>query len=139
MVNKKAIFRIVEASIAILIVLGVILVVSTETERKSEIDFSEILSSILDEVSRDVTLRDMIFSDELSARQNIKDFIENKIKKGKLDYEVKICYFKDVCSLDSYPVNAEGDIFFEERVISSSLDNPNFKPKKIKLFLWRVK
>ena len=133
MVNKKGILRIVEAGIAVLIVLSVLLVVTTSQrgERATE-DLSGVLPGLLDEVAKNSTLRNIIVSQPPGdATAAVISNIEDKISPA-FEYSVRICSPEKVCGLSEYPGT---DVFAAERIISSSLQT--FDPKKLKIFLWR--
>ena len=61
MVNKKGWIRIVEASIAILLIFGVILLISNGTREQKERDLTDILPVILEEMSKNQILRNFGF------------------------------------------------------------------------------
>mgnify|MGYP001560097905 CR=1 FL=1 len=87
------------------------------------------------------SLRKMILSDENLARGEINIFLEDRIKNPGLKFAISICDLEQVCALQPFPEEVKdsaGNIYAEERVISSVLDSENFAPKKIKLFLWRA-
>jgi len=135
--NKKGWLRIVEAALAILIIFGVLLtVVGTRQIILNGQDLSALIPPLLEEISKNVTLREKIISNDSSAIIDINFYLKERIKQPYLNYAVKICIPTEVCSLESYPTNARGDVFAAERIISSTLTQYN--PKKIKIFLWRI-
>ena len=141
MVNKKGLLRIVEASIAVLIVLAVILLVSVNKERDIERDLSEILTPILDEIARNTSLRDKIFLDEINAIEEMETIVSNQLQNSFLSSKVVICgNINEFCGgLEDYPENAEGSIFSSERIISTRLDANLYNPKKLKIYLWKIR
>lgn len=149
--NKKGIFRIIEATIAVLIVLGTILAVSSNHKTISEKeDFSKILRDVLDEIAKNVDLRKEIVEDTSpfsTAEDHIKAILENKIPYPNIGKDVVICDInqQDDCALSSYPSNAIGAVYSEERVVSSALNAqpstpnaPPFKPKIVKIYIWNT-
>lgn len=135
--NRGGIVRIIEAVIAIMIIFGVLLTIyGTRQAMISQRDLSEMIPPLLEEISKNVTLREKIVSDS-NAIPDLDSFLADRIKEPYLNYAVQICNPNDLCSLSSYPANAQGDIFTSERIISSTLTQYN--PKKVKIFLWRAK
>ena len=139
MVNKRAWIRIVEASVAIMIILAVILTVSQTRNRAAESDPSDILTPILDEIAKNVTFREAIINDnnESAAAENmILDFLKQKIKNPAIGYDLKICAYMEICGLERYPPDARGSIYADERVISSTLTTQGSGPRKVSIFIW---
>lgn len=135
--NKKGWIRIVEAALAILIIFGVLLtVLGTRQIILNGQDLSALIPPLLEEISKNVTLREKIISNDSSAIVDINLYLKERIKQPYLNYTAKICLPTEVCSLESYPINAKGDVFAAERIISSTLTQYN--PKKVKIFLWRI-
>ena len=137
--NKGGLLRIVEASIAVLIVLAAILIVSTNKRVSVGQDLSDVLPEILEEIAKNASIREKIFSDKEGAILEIENFLSERIKNPSLDYAVVICDdINGVCGLASYPENAEGDLFTNERIIGGTIGGA-YSPKKLKIYLWRVK
>lgn len=145
--NKKGIIRIIEATIAIVIILGVILVVSSTRRVALESDMTGTINSLLEELSRNDTLREeIVINYDLSKSatdspnkeiiKDVKDFLDGRItNKAAFDYAVRVCHPDYACGLEPYPDNAAGDVFANSRTLSSTLSE--FSPKRVKLFLWR--
>lgn len=136
--------RIVEATIAILIILGVILVVSSRRDNVGpQQDFNEIMRKILDEVAKDDRIRKKILED-ISSNIEAENAVENKVKEKvnylTVGYKAVICNLNQAnCGIDEYPKDAEGQIYSQERIVSASLDVAVVMPKVVKLYLWRKK
>jgi len=139
MVNKRGWIRIVEASIAILIIFAALLYVSENRKAASEADLSESITPLLEEMAKNVTLREIILSDT-----NISDFAENttmkflagRIKQPNINYTVKICDYDKLCGLNSYPTDVKGNVYAGGRVITSVLTTSIVNPKRVVIFLW---
>ncbi|MCX8158721.1 MAG: hypothetical protein N3D20_00265 [Candidatus Pacearchaeota archaeon] len=139
MVNKKGIVRIIEASVAILIILSVVLVVSERKKLQIESDLSERITPLLEEIAKNGSMREAIIRDNETnndAENLVMDFLKQRIKETFIGYNVTICNYTLVCGLRTYPTEAKGNIYSGERVISTTLENRQFNPKKIKIFLW---
>src|SRR3989338_7144458 len=149
--NKKGLMRIVEATIAILIILGVILVVSSRREVVGpQQDYNEIMRKILDEVARNDGLRGKILEDtddnnedtteDLTAEYAVENKVKEKINYLTVGYRAVICDLNQAdCGIAEYPEDAEGQIYLQERIISSNFNVVDAKPKVVKLYLWRKK
>jgi low affinity Fe/Cu permease len=136
MVNKRGWIRIVEASLAIMIVLGVLLVLNARTKTITTIDLSEKISPLLEEIASNETLREEIVGVEQSniagVEAEIKNFLSKRINNPSLDYSIRVCMMDDVfCPLSPLP---EGEVYAGERIVSSTLREIN--PRRLKVFIW---
>lgn len=125
--------RIVEASIAILIIIGVVLVVVVKRSPSQEADVSAIIPSLLEEISKNISLREDIVRDSVVGEERVLSFLEVRIKNPALGYSARVCGSDEICGLKSYPKEAR-EIYSSERIISSTLQS--YAPKKVKIFLW---
>lgn len=133
--NKRGWMRIVEATIAVMIVIGFVLTYTAKIKKADE-DLTHIVTPVLEEIAESNSLRANILSDNPDFTM-LNDFVDARITNPKLDYMIKVCNLNDICGLDSMPNNVAGDVFAVERVISATPVQGDFKPKKIKIFLWR--
>jgi len=144
MVNKKGIVRIIEAVIAIMIIFGVLLVVAQNRTVRTEIDLTDQIPPLLDELAKDVTLRKKIVEQYVSANgpadvdnmvilDEVRLFLDEKITNPRIGFEIAICDATSICSLATFP-DVGSDVFAGERIISATLTD--FEPKKVKLFLY---
>ncbi|HVY01698.1 MAG TPA: hypothetical protein VHA12_02965 [Candidatus Nanoarchaeia archaeon] len=133
MVNKKGWLRIVEASIAIMIIFGVLIVINSTQRFSEQQDLTRLIVPMLDEVARNVSLRENVVVGGENSVEQLRDFVSTRLKQSTIKYEVAVCESGEICSLQEYPSNAR-EIYAAERVISSTLNT--FSPKKIKIFLW---
>lgn len=133
MVNKRGWIRIVEASLAIIIIFGVLIVLNASKNNNYTIDLSDKIPPLLEKIALNETLREKIVSGiNVSETENESMvIISESIKNPRINYSFKICNLNEFCTLEPYP-NAE--VFAGERIISSSLNR--IAPVKIKLFLW---
>lgn len=133
--NKAGFMRVVEATIAIILVLGSIIILTSRQDFRVQGDLSELLPPILNELARDDVLREKIVKgDDVSGE--LKDFVEERIDNPSLKFEVRVCELDEDCGLVNAPENT-ADIYAAERVISASVGYSAFKPKKVKIFIWR--
>ena len=129
--NRRGIIRIIEASVAILIVASVLFINYNKEIVVETPDYSENARDILEELANNVIMREEVlnYSDGGVIPLNILDFIEER-KPGYLSNSVEICEVESVCGQSEFV----GDVFSAERIISSDLYT--YGPKKIRLFLW---
>ena len=136
--------RILEATVAVMIVSGVLVVVySRQVDRGMEPAdyFYNLQRQILMDVSSNSLLRLAVLNDDINE---IERHIGKRIPVA-FGYSAKICDLGNVCQLDSgiYKETIDKDIFVEEIVISSDLGdgsgNQIYDPKKLILFVWEVR
>ncbi len=149
MVNKKGLIRIIEASIAILIIFAALFIVFLNRPAPEERDLGRIIHPLLEQISQDNILRNSILDYDTAKDENyehnsailaeLNSFLDTKITNPSLNYIVKICGIDGICALPSVPTSSGGEIFAEERIISTTIDRESFTPKKIKLFLWQIR
>lgn len=145
--NKRGWIRIVEATIAIVLILGTIIIINQSKKINSESDLTEKIPPILDEISKNISLRDKIVRYYVSQPVTVEEenfnkgvinelsiSVSNLIDGTLIGHDLRICLPQEICSLEEYPSTARGDVYAGERIISSTLDL--YSPKKIKLFLW---
>lgn len=133
--NKGGWLRLVEASLAIVIVLGVVLSLSISREARKEADLTQVIRPILDEIASDQNLRAKIIECDNcpGTISELNDFVGTKITNPSLGYNVSICKLDDLCTFR--PADMQGELYAVERAITSTLSA--YGPKKIKLFVWR--
>jgi len=130
--NNKGFLKIVEATIALVIIIGVLFFTYSGRIQSSEPDLSERARSILGELSKNPALRNEILGENSGAP--VDDFILNKIPENYLEYELRICEIKSACGRTTL---SSGEVFAGERLFSSSISVAEFEPKKVRLFIWR--
>ncbi len=151
MVNKKGWLRILEASIAILIVIGFMFTISLANKKvNTEKDLAEDVRIILDEIAQNTTLRTEIADYKLGTilseaeiernrqiQEKINNSISEKINKRIFEYSILICSVESLCSLNNYPENIEGGLYAAERIIVPPPTNTDMVNKKIRLSIWK--
>lgn len=150
--GKSGWIRILEATIAVLIVSATMIAVYSEQSAREEISVEEFSASlqneILDDVVSDIDLRLTVLRvvDDVPGDLNydkLDSFVERSVPGG-FDYLLRVCNLgdpNDFCKMDSITFRAtmDKDIFVEETVISSELGGGAeavYSPKKVKLFFW---
>jgi hypothetical protein len=144
MVGKRGLIRIIEVSLAILIIAGIVVLFSVDRGSNIESDIANLGPPLLEEIAKDNSLRDQIVDFDFATAEegdleilekNIEIFLNEKITKAKISYDIKICQIDGAC-IREYPVDAVGDLYASERLVSSSFTS-GFDPKRVKIFLWR--
>lgn len=137
MVNKRGILKILEASIAILIIFGVVLSFSMIRRTSNERDLFQEITPLLEEIAKNNTLREEIITDPENASTSILAFIASRIRDPNIGYNAVICEINEVCAPD-YPREITGNLYAGSRIISSSLlgGSEGAKSKKVNIFLW---
>lgn len=134
MVNKRGFLRIVEAVVAILIVLGAILFVIAQNKGNSESGvLCDRIPPLLDEIAKNSSLRNAVLNNET---EKISSFIEQRISNPLVDFEVFICKAEELCSLQDGGFD-DIEICAGERIISTTAERTEFEPRKLKVFLFR--
>lgn len=138
--NKKGFLRIVEAVIAMMLILGVLIFVSSSRMTNVESKLSKQIPPMLEEISKDNDLREGIVrteKDKLNEKEEYlkSSFLKERITNPSIGYGVELCEpIDNLCPIEQFPIDAKGEVFAEEGVISSVL--PQYSPKKVKIFLW---
>lgn len=140
MVNKVGWLRIVEASIAILIILSALIVIS----EKNEVNVQENYyagQDVIDKLALNSTIRASILKYDVGAGEEdsenkqiievLNKFVMENIPFG-LNGSVKICSIEKTCLIgeDKIEINSR------ERIISSNSSNFE-QPRKLVLSVWQ--
>lgn len=143
--NKRGWIRILEATIAVMIVAGVLVVVyAKQIDRGTgSVDyFHNLQRQILMDISASSNLRLMVLNGDGAG---VSLFVGGKIPVA-FGYYLRICGLGDVsdfCKINDVGVVAEirdKDVFVEEIVVSADLgngSNAEYAPKKVRLFVWK--
>ena len=140
--------RIVEAFVSILIVFGTVMTISMTNRDSSDGSLCTTLTPLLEEIAQKEELRVAVLNNDPTA---INAFLQERIKNPSIEPEVRICNAciegvvctpeENLCTHSQSGIDYD-EICAGERVISDSAttaeDNPLFKPKKLKIFLFRI-
>ena len=123
--------KIVEASISILIIAGMLFFILAKTKAGAiSPDYDESARDFLEEISKNASLRQAVLEGNI---EDIEEFMDRRLPLGSVNYDFTICDINAVCGLDKY---VEGEVFAQERVISADIRN-DFSPKKLRIFIWQ--
>lgn len=135
--NKKGWIKIVEAFLAILLLMGILLVVVG----KEDVDFgkekiiNQVQSDFLQKIQVNNSFRFAILElGSLPVNSNESEFPENLKNYFLEEFEdcfMNICLPEDVCTLD---FESEGEIYSKEILINSYEDI--YSPKKVKIICY---
>jgi len=143
MKNKRGWITILEATIAVMLVSGVLVVVyvrqGTDDSPVQDYIFS-LQRQILSDISARSDLRTFVLEENETA---LNVFVGSKVPSA-YRYSLKVCRLEsdtDFCRLNTTEVieTREKDLFAEEIVVSSELGNgtnPLYEPMKVRLFIW---
>jgi hypothetical protein len=145
--GKKGWIRILEATIAIMLVSGVLLVMYSRSVDK--VDISERVYSLQQEVLMDIALDsvlrqnvlDVVLDDDGKPEEedvNLKElnlFADTKMPDA-FNFRVRVCALGVPCKLNSTDVRdtRNKDVYVEDIVLAGTHDN--YDPKKVRLFVW---
>ncbi len=120
--NKKGWLRVVEACVAIIILIGFSLVILNQTKTE-ETNLQEKVNELILEIEKDEQARVMIF-DEQSDCNDFEDYLRNNIMK-----EIDFTFEFNTCEHEEFP-NKE---IFASSILMVSLD----KNVKFNLYIWK--
>lgn len=131
---KRGWLRIVEASVAVIIILSVLFVVY---QRQTSIDagnFDERVRSILDEAAQNETIRRGILTSSSNAQGDLDSFVRSRLPESSLNFEARICGVNDACGKSNY---TSSSVYAVERIFAAFPTSENIEAKKVRLFVWR--
>jgi len=138
--NKKAFIRIIEAVIAIMIIMGAVLFFAAKQNKKIDIseDVYEKQRQILEIVANNPDMRkeiiDVIINGEVELFLT-NDYISKNLPRT-WNYAISVCKVDEVCGKGGTPIDR--DIYVSETIISANIDNyPNQESRKLVFFIWR--
>lgn len=133
--NNKGWLRILEAVIAVLIIISAVLIVVQSKKTQREQAFCNILPSLLEEIAKNESMRKIILAGD---ERIVEQYAEDKIRDPSLVFKAEICNPEEPCILQKSGGLEKVDICAEQRIISTSQNQTDFSPKKLKVFLFRI-
>ena len=132
--NKRGWIRIMEAVVAILIMASVLIVLYTNNT--PQVSYAQYISDlqirILDDVALSPELRNAtLFSNETYIQPLLNNSVFSKVPSN-FDYALVVCSLTN--SNCVFPNNLTQEVYVEDRIISSNLQNYN--PKILRFFIW---
>jgi len=129
-INRKAWLRILEAFLAIVIVLSTVLIIMVKQKPQTDISgvVYETQRQVLDIISKNDSLRNDIL---MQNNARINNMIFNLVP-GNWNYSTNICNIKLICP---NPVRVyETEVYTTEVIVTSNLTE--YSPKKLRFFVW---
>ena len=134
--GKKAWIRILEAAIAILIIVGVLLVVYSRNV--GEKDLGDYMYQLQREVLKDISLNDELRAKVFADNEiGLEEYAREKIPTA-FDFDIRICKLVDESTKDIVPCKmthyVEKDVYAEEIIVAGDFNI--YEPRKVRLFVW---
>jgi hypothetical protein len=129
---RRGWLRIVEALVAILIVVSSILIVLQQERARFDANLCAPLAPLLDEIGKTPALRSAVLNSE---RATVNTFLRARITNPTLAYSFSFCAPDAVCSFEGEDVSKESDVCADERIITPDTDAQTIT--KLKIFLYR--
>jgi hypothetical protein len=128
MVNSRGWFKVFEAIMACLILLGVFLFLFNENSYGSHNDYlsEEHLDKILDGIMFNETLRGAAMTND---KTTLRDYVNNNLNSF-YNFSINICELGTICPSEESSKNT----FSKQKIIASNLTF--YSPKQIKLNIW---
>ena len=146
MKNKRGWLRVMEATIAILLVSGVMLVMYSS--QVSENDLTDEMYVIQRSVLEDISLRDDLRTEALKGNETfLNEFADSKII-DRFNQSVRICNLSkengelQPCKLDDeiyIELTRDSYNIYTEEIIVSASFGEGYNPKKVVLSVWEVR
>lgn len=127
--NKKGWIRIVESSLAVIIILGIFALISYSNNlEKPSSDINQLTNQIIIQISEDNSLREKIFNNPEEAVSDIINIL-NQDLSSLLQKDVLIC--PDICDLP--PINENSEVYHFKKVFSVKDPTTPFSLNNIKV------
>ncbi|MBU2576678.1 MAG: hypothetical protein KKF50_03070 [Nanoarchaeota archaeon] len=143
--NKRGWITVLEATIAVLLVSGVLMIVYVR-QGTDESPVQDYIFSLQKQILSDISFRSDLRTYVLEENEiALNEFVNSKVPPA-YGYSVKICNLDGstgFCKLNETEVieTREKALFIEELIVSAELDptipgDSIYEPKKVKLFIW---
>lgn len=140
--DSKAWIKIVEASLAIMIMMGAFLIIINYQKKNTganEKDIHELQRNILEIVSKNEELRSEILlltipGDGAGLKLTDEETYQKveKLAPAAWNFELRACNLEDICGKETW--EADKEVYAEEILITSNLES--YAPRKLKFFAW---
>lgn len=129
--NKKAWLKILEAFLGILLVMGAILVIysDTQTEKSYDAEINQKQKEIMNIIVNNENYRTLILNDdEVTLNNDVQ-----KIMPSNWEYIIKICLIDEICGAGT-PTDTE--VYTTQAIVTSTTVIAPGDPRKIRFFVW---
>lgn len=130
MKNKRGWLRIFEASLAIVLLTGVVLYVYNQQQvRVDNSDFFYNLETkLLNDFAENPILRESVFAGD---NVSLAEYANKSISSG-YGFGIRICGIEETCGLG---VLASSNVYVKDRIFASNVTD--YSPRKVRLFIWQ--
>lgn len=135
MVNKLGWIKIVEASIAFVIIASVLLSLNISNQRVNvytDYDFAE---QIMNEMQANASIRGQIINENGRVLTTLDSFLSGELSNYQVRYSFVICDYMAECSEPEELKAVKREVYSTSRIVSA--DTNLFNPKIVRLFVWR--
>jgi hypothetical protein len=131
--NKKGIVKIIEAAIAIFMLLGFTTFILISQIQKPNVKESayQVSHQILREIADNYTLRDSILKNDISST---KTYVEKRLIEFPFKFSIARCLPEESCLCPGTICPSNVEIYADDIIISTNLSD--YSPKKLALFMW---
>ncbi len=152
--GKRGWIRILEATIAVLIVSATMIAVYSNQSVKKDESLNDYSYSLQREILSDIVINTTLRLDVLSVKSDfpgdssydaLNVFVAGKVPDS-FGYVLRVCDLNDTnnfCKMDagSFISTLDKDVLVEETIVSAEIGNGSgdqvYSPKKVKLFFWQ--
>ena len=138
MVGKRAWIRLLEATIAIMIIGGVLLISYTSRpQAKTELS-EKYIRDLEIKALKDISTNKSLQKEVFKANHPKIDSMLSELFPSSIGFELRICDIEKIsCKLSAKNVKKtlEKNVFVEDTIIAT--DFQSFKPKKVRIFAWQ--
>jgi hypothetical protein len=144
--NKRAWIRMLEATIAIMLVSSVLVIVYVRNPRSDGFTIEELIFNmqrkILSDFSSNPELRENVLKvggiGGESAFSELESYAD-KFITDEFGFLLLVCPLGDVCKMDSstFTQTREKNVYVEEVIISADFSE-GYNPKRVLLFVWEI-
>lgn len=141
--NKKGLIRILEATIAIMLVAGVLLVAYSKEQSADSVSREYIYNlqkKILEDIGLRVDLRNSALkSTDVEVDSVLASYVSSQIQEDLFGHVIRVCDLENPpapckMSADDFVSAGNADVYVEEILISANLSE--YDPKRVRLFVW---
>lgn len=137
--NKKGWLRIIESTIAVLIILSAFMILYESQKAEIRIDPGSQISQALDFAATNESLRNDILNNSASIEIKLTNLLDENLNKDKINYTLVLCSAYENCNADNSKIAKNKDIYTIERIVSTNLTLTDLDyAKKIKIFYWEI-
>lgn len=135
--GRKGQIKILEAVIAVLIILGFMIYITNKTS-PAKPDLSDqiykIQRQVLTEVANNVSLRDAVLKND---EDEVKLYLKDRLSPYIFEFNISICAINAPCPCGAIKCPQQVEIFADEVIINSNLsDLAPFGPQKLAMYMW---